>query len=67
MRARGHSLNTFGFCRDCQEYVLRGRLRTDHEDHRWTLLPPEGLRTYRKAMAEIDATTTQQELTTYTD
>jgi len=67
MRARGHSLNPFGYCIDCHAYVLRGRLRTDHADHYWTLLPPEGLRTYREAMNEIDAATTQQELTTYTD
>jgi len=67
MTGRGYWLDTFGFCRTCHEYVLRGRLRTDHADHYWTLLPPEGLRTYREAMNEIDAATTQQELTTYTD
>lgn len=67
MTGRSHRLNTFGYCRDCHEYVLRSRLRTDHADHRWVLPQPLPYYEYRDAMDAIEEKTTQQELPTDTD
>jgi hypothetical protein len=67
MRVRGYSLDTFGYCVDCNEDVLRSRLRTDHADHYWTLSSPLPYYEYRKAMDAIEEETTQQELPTDTN